>query len=233
MSSSVLVSLPLDPQTRERPFADVARRTSLSTQFVRGGADVQTSGAGIARRLRVLLIDERPATSDRVSAALGGQSSVDVLAHTDDSSVAISLAMRVTPDVCLVSRIDRLKHLERPPRVLLYVDIADAEIAAAAMCAEADGVISRASVPAQIAAAIETVAAGGRLFPTVQSSTARRLADLVGDGDRVIVSMLLLRHQPDDIAQTLGIGLGAFHARRRQILRELDSALSAAHLGPA
>jgi DNA-binding NarL/FixJ family response regulator len=178
-----------------------------------------------------------------VSAALGGQSGVDVLAHTDDSSVAISLAMRVTPDVCLVSRsivpvtaltlIDRLKHLERPPRVLLYVDIADAEIAAAAMCAEADGVISRASVPAQIAAAIETVAAGGRLFPTVQSSTARRLADLVGDGDRVIVSMLLLRHQPDDIAQTLGIGLGAFHARRRQILRELDSALSAAHLGPA
>lgn len=233
MRSPTLVSVP--DSKGERSLLDAGRRNSFSGHRRRGGADVDTSGVEAARQIGVLLVDERWAASHRVCAPLNRQRSIHVLAHTDDSGAAVSLATHLRPDVCLVSRsiapvmaltlIDRLKHLERPPRVLLYPDVADAEIAAAAVCAGADGLISRAAEPAQIAAAIEAVAAGGRLFPTLQPSTARRVADLVGDGDRVIVSMLLLRARSDDIAETLGIGLRALHTRRRQILQKLDDAL--------
>jgi DNA-binding NarL/FixJ family response regulator len=241
MRSPALVSVPdVLASNGERPLLDAGRRNSFPEHRRRGGADVDASGGHVPRQIGVLLVDELWPARHRVSAPLNRQRSIRVLADTADSGAVVSLATRLRPDVCLVSRsiapvmaltvVDRLKHLERPPRVLLYPDVADAEIAAAAICAGADGLISRAAEPAQIAAAIEAVAAGDRLFPTLQPSAARRVADLVGDGDRVIVSMLLLRARSDDIARTLGIGLRALHTRRRQILQKLDDALSTARL---
>jgi DNA-binding NarL/FixJ family response regulator len=197
---------------------------------------------GFQAPITVLLVEDSRASSRSLTALLNWQRDVHVTATATDGGEAVALAERLAPDVCLISAsigpamaltiTDRVTHIADPPRVLLYAHVVGINLTAAVMVAGARGIVSRSDDPARVADAIKRVAAGRLWFAELKPGAPRRLADLVADRDRAIVTMLLARSHPDEIAQTIGISARALRARRRQILQQLDDAILSDRPGP-
>ena len=144
---------------------------------------------------------------------------------------ALGLAKRRRPDVCLVSATlglgdgltvgFKIKRLIDPTRVLIFADAIDAQLAGAAVVADADGVLWRYADPEQQAAAIRRAAAGKQHIPNLQADELLAVLHRVEERDRPIVAMLLKRIPRDEIARTLGISARALDLRRKRILKRL------------
>jgi DNA-binding NarL/FixJ family response regulator len=115
----------------------------------------------------------------------------------------------------------KIKHLIHPPRVLIYADAIDAQVAGGAILAGADGVLWRYADSQQHARVIRRVARGEQHFPNLRSDEVRAVLDRVDDRDRPIVAMLLERIPRDEIARTMGISARAVERRRQSILERL------------
>ena len=194
------------------------------------------SGAPTRCPVRVLLVEDSAAVAHRLRALLNWQPDVHVCETAATGQDALEATRHLTPDVCLVSATvgpaaglrlaDRLKRCARAPHVLFYAPAVEPLMVAAARLAGADGVIARDDDPAAIARAVTATANGVMPPAPLADRTPQRLADLAGEADRPIVTMLLLGIHPDEVARTLGISARALRARRRHILYGLDEALA-------
>ena len=205
-------------------------------------ACVSRSSDRASRRseLDLLLVDDHLAARYSVWALLHWKRGIRVIATAETSLEALPIARRRRPQVCLISATlghgdglaltFRMKHLTHSPRVLIYADAIDTQLAGAAIVAGADGVLWRYADPEQQASVIRRAATGEQHFPDLRPKEVLALLDRVEERDRAIVAMLLERIPPDEVARTLGISARVLRWRRERILKSLGDTRSKDHV---
>jgi DNA-binding NarL/FixJ family response regulator len=183
--------------------------------------------------IRLLVVDDHPAVRRGLSDLLEDQPDFRVIAAVGTAEDAMSVAEREIFDVAIVdyqlpgrnglwvSR--KLKRLPRPPRVLIYSAYYDGLLAASAVVAEADGLVSKGGLGAELCDAIRTVAGGRSSFPVVPWQLAETMRRRLQDEEQAIFGMTLAGMAPAEIAQTLGLSAAELESRLWEMLRKLEN----------
>ncbi len=145
----------------------------------RGTADV-TSPEGGTPSIRVAVVDDHPAITAAVGAAIAGAPDLDLVGVGRSLADALDLARQVDVllcDVQLEGGAEGLRLLElvhrgpRPPAVLLLSGFGQASVVRAAVERGAAGYLDKGAELDVIVAAIRTVAGGGVVFDAAQLQT--------------------------------------------------------------
>jgi DNA-binding NarL/FixJ family response regulator len=108
----------------------------------------------------------------------------------------------------------RIKRQAAAPPVLIYSAFADPTLAAAAILAEADGLLRKTVLPSELYIAIRRLLHGRKYFPAIPRALAVALGSRLGPRDRAIFWMLIHGDGPDEIAARLGITPDELRDRR-------------------
>ena len=118
----------------------------------------------------------------------------------------------------------KLKRLPHPPRVLIYSAYYDGVLAASAVVAEADGLVSKGGLGAELC---EARSHGRRRTVVVprgsDGSWPRRCAGALEDEEQAIFGMTLAGIAPAEIAETLGLSSAELESRLWEMLRKLEN----------
>jgi DNA-binding NarL/FixJ family response regulator len=162
---------------------------------------------------RLLVVDDHPAVRTGLRELLADVADFQVVDAVATAEAAVLVAEREPIDVAVVdyqlngrnglwlSR--KLKRLAQPPAVLIYSAYTDGVLAAAAVAAEADAIVSKGKLGIELCDAIRTVASGHRDLPAVPP----RLAGI----------------RPLEIAATLGLSSAGLESRLWEMLRRLET----------
>jgi DNA-binding NarL/FixJ family response regulator len=183
--------------------------------------------------LRLLVVDDHPAVQRGLRGLLEDQPDFSVVDVVGSAEAAMSIAEREQIDVAVLdyqlggrnglwaSR--KLKRMQEPPSVVIYSAYSDGPLAAAAVVAEADALISKGGLGAELCETIRGVADGRSRLPIVP----RRLGELIRrrlDGEeQAIYGMLLARTRPAEIARTLRLPETGLESRLWEMLRKLET----------
>ena len=194
-------------------------------------------GHGVSARprlpTRLLVVDDHAAVRAGLRDLLADEPDFEVIAAVATAQEALSVAEREAVDVAIVdyqlggrtglwlSR--KLKRLRLPPAVLIYSAYADDVLSAAAVIAEADGVISKSGLGSELRDAIGAVARGGHRLAPVPPWLSEALRHRLGHEEQAIFGMLLAGIARNEIAETLGISTDGLDARLGAMLRALES----------
>jgi DNA-binding NarL/FixJ family response regulator len=138
--------------------------------------------------IRIVVADDHAVVRQGLRSFLGLQDDMEVVGEAEDGAGAVAAVERLAPDVVVIDLVMpgvdgveaiRRIHAARPEtRVLVLTSYADDTKAVPAVRAGAAGYLLKDVQPAELAAAIRTVAAGGALLaPAV---TARVLQEVAG-----------------------------------------------------
>lgn len=180
---------------------------------------------------RVLLVDDHPAVRVGVRRLIDDEPDMTVVAEASSVDEALS-ALDAPIDVAIVdyrigggrdglSLTMRLKHLEPPPRVLVYSAFADGALAVSSTIAGADGLLGKAVVGEELCTAIRRLARGQPYLPAVTASVANAMSSGLEPSDRAIFGMLLQGIPAPEVAERLGLSLEQLHRCRTRILGSL------------
>jgi len=184
-------------------------------------------------RIRVLVVDDHPAVRIGLRELLEAEENVVVVDAVATAEDALAIAEGEWVDVAVVdyqlsgrnglwlSR--KLKRLPHPPRVVIYSAYYDALLAAAAVVAEADGLVSKGSLGSELTSAIGSVARGQLLLPSVPPRLAEMLRRQLDQAEQAIFGMLLAGIPPREIASTLKMSVGTLESRQWAMLRRLET----------
>jgi DNA-binding NarL/FixJ family response regulator len=184
-------------------------------------------------RTRLLIVDDHPAVRAGLQDLLAHEVDFDVVGTATTAEAAMAIAEREPLDVAIVdyqltgrnglwlSR--KLKRLPRPPAVLIYSAYTDGVLAAAAVVAEADAMIGKGRLGADLCDAIRAVAAGRRRLPPLPPRLAESLRRRFDYEEQAIFGMLLAGIEPEEIAQTLALAAGELESRLWRMLRRLEA----------
>jgi DNA-binding NarL/FixJ family response regulator len=117
----------------------------------------------------------------------------------------------------------KLKRLPRPPAILIYSAYTDGVLVAAAVVAEADGIVSKGGLGSELCAAIRRVAAGGHALPPMPPWLGEALRRRLDHEEQAIFGMLLAGIETGEIAQTLGLSTAGLESRLWGMLRKLEA----------
>lgn len=182
---------------------------------------------------RLLVVDDHPAVRAGLGQLLADVPEFDVVDAVATADAAIRVAEGGRIDVAVVdyqlggrnglwlSR--KLKRLVLPPAVLIYSAYTDGVLAAAAVAAEADAVVSKGRLGIELCDAIRRVASGHRDLPAVPPSLAEILRRRLDHEQQAIFGMLLAGMRPPEIAATLGLSSGGLESRLWEMLRRLEA----------
>jgi DNA-binding NarL/FixJ family response regulator len=181
--------------------------------------------------IRVLVVDDHAAVRMGLGGLLEDHLDVELVATAASAREALADAARVAPDVAVVDyHLDdsdgltlcrALKRLPRPPRVLVYSAYADGALAAAAVVAGADGVVSKGTLGEEVVRTIRVLAHGRRAIPPIPRAVQRSLRARLEPTDQAILGMLLQGIAPSEIADVLSISPSRLESRRAAMLRTL------------
>jgi DNA-binding NarL/FixJ family response regulator len=179
------------------------------------------------RPIRLLVVGEPAAVGGR----LRGESDFLVLA-AGTAQAALSVAERQPVDVAVVvhrllgrsglwlSR--KLKRLPNPPRVLIYSAHRDGLLIAAAVVAEADGVINECAGP-ELCDAVKGVASGRSLLPALPQPVGEALRSMLDGEEQAIFGISLAGIPRPEIARILGIPQSRLEFRLAEMVRKIES----------
>lgn len=182
--------------------------------------------------VRLLVVDDHPAVRRGLRELLEDQPDFCVVDVVGTAEEAIATAADRHLDVALVdyqlgarsglwvSR--KLKRLPRAPRVLIYSAYCDGLLAAAAVVAEADGLVSKGGLGSELCYAIRAVAGGRSILPAIPWQLGEMLRRRLDDAEQAIFGMLLAGIAPADIAETLGLPRGEIESRLWRMLHKLE-----------
>jgi DNA-binding NarL/FixJ family response regulator len=182
---------------------------------------------------RLLVVDDHAAVRAGVRDMLADEPDFDVVAAVATAEEGLSVAEREPIDLAVVdyqlggrtglwlSR--RLKRLRQPPGVVIYSAYADDVLSAAAVVAEADGIVSKSGLGSELCDAIRAVARGGHRLRAVPPWLAEGLRHRLGHKEQAIFGLLLAGVPRDEIAKTLGISTEGLDARLSAMQRTLES----------
>jgi DNA-binding NarL/FixJ family response regulator len=107
--------------------------------------------------------------------------------------------------------------------VLVYSAYADSVLAAAAVIAQADGIVSKGSLGSELCEAIRAVAGGQRRLTPVPPWLGEALRTRLDHEEQAIFGMLLAGIAPAEITQTLAISAAGLESRLGSMLRRLEA----------
>ena len=117
----------------------------------------------------------------------------------------------------------KLKRLLQPPAVVIYSAYTDGALAAAAVVAEADGIVSKGGRGSELCAAIRSVAHGRQQLPPLPSWLSDVLRRRFDAEEQAIFGMLLAGIKPHEIADTLELSAARLESLQWAMLRRLDT----------
>ena len=175
-------------------------------------------------RKRLLVVDDHPAVRAGLRELLADETDFEVVAAVDSAEAAMELAMQ---DYQLGSRNGlwlsrKLKRLPDPPAVLIYSAYTDGILAAAAVVAQADSIVSKGRVGSDLCHEVRRAANGQRHLPALPPRLAESLRRRLGNDEQAIFGMLLAGLEPAEVAATLGLSNFALEAQLCQLLRRLE-----------
>ena len=181
---------------------------------------------------RLLIVDDHAAVRAGLRELLADEPDFEVVAAVEDAEAAMSVAELQAVDVAVVdyqlrsrnglwlSR--KLKRLPAPPAVLIYSAYADGVLAAAAVVAEADAIVSKGGLGSELRDEIRRIARGGTGLRPLPEWLGDTLRNCFEPEEQAIFGMMLAGIAPSEIAQTLGLSDAGLEARLWAMLRKLD-----------
>jgi DNA-binding NarL/FixJ family response regulator len=184
-------------------------------------------------RTRLLVVDDHPAVRAGLRELFSEAADFTVVAAVGTAEAAMIAAEQEPIDVAVVdyqlggrnglwlSR--KLKRLPEPPAVLIYSAYTDGVLAAAAVVAEADAIVSKGKLGAELLAAIRGVALGQRRLPLLPPRLAETLRRRLDPREQAIFGLLLAGIEPSEIAATLAMSGADLESRLWDMLRRLEA----------
>jgi DNA-binding NarL/FixJ family response regulator len=163
---------------------------------------------------------------------LSAEADFELAAVVETAEAAIAMAERDAIDVAVVdyqlggrnglwlSR--KLKRLDRPPAVVVYSAYAGGVLAAAAVVAEADAIVSKGQLGGELCAVIRAVHGGRRHLPPLPARLAESLRRRLDHEQQAIFGLLVAGIEPPDVAATLGLSSADLESRLWVMLRQLE-----------
>lgn len=188
-------------------------------------------------RKRLVVVDDHPAVRAGLRELLANEADFDVVAAVDTAEAGIEVAKRESIDVAVVdyqlggrnglwlSR--KLKRLPEPPAVLIYSAYTDGVLAAAAVVAEADAIVSKGRLGSDLCHEIRCAAAGQRHLPALPPRLAESLRRRLDHDEQAVFGLLLAGLDPAEVAATLGLTSAEIESRLWRLLRRLEGNPSA------
>ncbi len=182
--------------------------------------------------IRCLVVDDHPAIRVGLRELLAAEPGFEVLDAVATAEAAVSFAERTPVDVAVVdyqlggrsglwvSR--KLKRLPDPPAVLVYSAYSDYLLAAACVVAEANGLVSKASLGSELCERIREAALGETHLPMLPPSLADSMRRRLDPEEQAIFGMLLGGIVTVEIGRTLQLAHGELEARLWAMLRKLE-----------
>jgi DNA-binding NarL/FixJ family response regulator len=182
---------------------------------------------------RLLVVDDHPAVRAGLKELLDDQPDFEVVADVATAEEALAVAEREPIDAAVidyqlggrnglwVSR--KLKRMPDPPAVLIYSAYADGLLAAAAVVAQADGIISKGQLGSELADAIRAIPRGHSRLRPLPPWLGEVLRRRLSDEEQSIFGMLLAGIDPDEVAATLNVSAAGLESRLGAMLRKLEA----------
>jgi DNA-binding NarL/FixJ family response regulator len=189
--------------------------------------------ARLREATRLLVVDDHAAVRAGLRDLLTDEPDFDVVAAVATAEEGFSVAEHEAIDLAVIdyqlggrsglwlSR--KLKRLRQPPRVVIYSAYADDLLSAAAVVAEADGVVSKSGLGSELCEAIRDVARGGHRLRPMPPWLSEGLRHRLGPEEQAIFGLLLAGLPRAEVAHTLGISPEGLDARLWAMLRTLES----------
>jgi DNA-binding NarL/FixJ family response regulator len=183
-------------------------------------------------RTRLLVVDDHPAVRAGLRELLADEVDFEVVAAVATAEDGVEIAKREPIDVAVVdyqlggrnglwlSR--KLKRLPDPPAVLIYSAYTDGVLAAAAVVAEADSIVSKGRVGSDLCREIRWAAAGERHLPTLPPRLAESLRRRLDNDEQAIFGMMLAGLEPREVASTVGLSAATMESRLSELLSRLE-----------
>jgi DNA-binding NarL/FixJ family response regulator len=183
-------------------------------------------------KLRLLLVDDHPAVRRGLRGLLEDQPDFVVVASVQSAEEAMLVAPELDFDVAIVdyelggrnglwlSR--KLKRLSDPPHVLVYSAYSDRLLAAAAVAAEADGLVSKSGLGSHLTDAIRSVAGGQLLLPVVPWELSEVIRRRLDDREQAIYGMRVAGIPVGEIAELLDASPAEMESALSQMLGKLE-----------
>ena len=190
----------------------------------------------MSKRIRILIVDDHPAIRMGLSAMLGSQAQLSVVAEAGDVSGALSACEQHQPDVVLMDlRIPggggvdaTLAIRQRWPsvRVLIVTTFDRDEDIHRAIQAGASGYVLKGLTTADLIAAVKTVHNGGKVLPPeVATLLAERMTRKnLSPRELEIVRLIVQGRSNKEIASDLGIGDESVKTHLRALFTKLGVA---------
>lgn len=229
---------PQDAIDEERPAMTTSATSGPATGVAPPVSQRRKPRFGPLVPTRLLVVDDHPAVRAGLRELLADVPEFEVVDALATAEAAVQVAERERIDVAVVdyqlggrnglwlSR--KLKRLAQPPAVLIYSAYTDGVLAAAAVAAEADAIVSKGKLGIELCDAIRSVSCGHRDLPAVPPRLAEVLRRRLDHEQQAIFGMLLAGMQPPEIASTLGLSSGGLESRLWEMLRRLEALPAAA-----
>jgi DNA-binding NarL/FixJ family response regulator len=204
----------------------------LQDQDRREGDD-GPSALQTADRLRLLVVDDHAAVREGLRGLLGDQIEFLVVASVSSAEEAFAITEQTRIDVVVtdyqlggrngiwLSR--KVKRLPEPPKVVIYSAYCDGLLAAAAVVADADGLVDKGGLGSELTDAVRAVSSGRTVLPMVPLRLAEVIRRRLNDQEQAIYGMRLAGIAPAEIARTLDIPPACLESRRAAMLRKLQA----------
>ena len=196
------------------------------------GADGSTPTGARLTAVRCLLVDDHPAVRVGLRELLAAEPGLEVIEACATAEGAVAFAERTRVDVAVVdyqlsgrsglwvSR--KLKRLPDPPAVLIYSAFSDYLLAAACVVAQANGLVSKASLGSELCDRIREAARGVTRLPVVPPALADSMRRRLDPDEQAIYGLLLAGIATEEIGRTLDLAHGELEARLGTMLRKLE-----------
>jgi DNA-binding NarL/FixJ family response regulator len=179
-----------------------------------------------------LVVDDHPAIRVGLRELLASEPAFEVVDAVASAEAALAVAERSRVDVAIVdyqlggrsglwcSR--KLKRLADPPAVLVYSAFSDHLLTAACVVAEADGLVSKASLGSELCEKVRDAARGLTCLPMVSPPVSGSLRRRLDPEEQAIFGMMSAKITVAEIGRTLGLAHGELEARLAAMLRKLQ-----------
>jgi DNA-binding NarL/FixJ family response regulator len=179
--------------------------------------------------INVVIVDDHPAVRLGLHTAIQSEPGLISVGVASGAGELAPLLYRSRPDVVILDYhlpdadgltvCSRIKSDVPAPRVILYSAFADASMIVPALVAGADGLLDKGRPSLDLFDAIREVARGGHAVPAIAPPLLEAAA--LEPDDRPVLSMLLARTSPHEIAETLRLDHTELKQRKARILERL------------
>lgn len=184
--------------------------------------------------MRVLVVEDHPVTRLGIVAVLHASGCFDRIGEAHTAAAAVSAFVEFRPDIVLldlrlpdgsgIAVLEKLRAIDPAAKVIVLTSVDGEEPAWQAMRAKVNGYLTKDTPPQQLVACVNTVIAGGTVFPEqVRASVAARSVqpDLTLR-ELEVLRLVVAGRTNAEIGSALGIGRGTARTHVSNILQKLE-----------